>query len=63
MCMGYLITPTSGAAFCARSAPHLAGPMPANVASGTENPYDRLADGFEQHLDMELLWKILAGEA
>jgi adenosylcobyric acid synthase len=36
---------------------------PVNVASGVENPYDRLADGFEKHLDMELLWKILAREA
>jgi adenosylcobyric acid synthase len=38
-------------------------PAPGNVASGAENPYDRLADGFEQHLDMELLWKILDREA
>ena len=36
-------------------------PTPANVASAAGSPYDRLADGFEQHLDMELLWKILAG--
>jgi adenosylcobyric acid synthase len=38
-------------------------PTPANVGPGAENPYDRLADGFEKHLDMELLWKILAKEA
>jgi adenosylcobyric acid synthase len=38
-------------------------PTPVDVAPGAENPYDRLADGFEQHLDMELLWKILAREA
>jgi hypothetical protein len=37
-------------------------PAPAQTAAGAENPYDRLADGFEQHLDMELLWKILAKE-
>jgi adenosylcobyric acid synthase len=36
---------------------------PANVVSGAENPYDRLADGFEQHLDMALLWKILDRQA
>jgi adenosylcobyric acid synthase len=36
---------------------------PANIASGADNPYDRLADGFEQHLDMELLWRILDREA
>jgi adenosylcobyric acid synthase len=38
-------------------------PVPVEVASAAENPYDRLADGFEKHLDMELLWKILAREA
>jgi adenosylcobyric acid synthase len=36
---------------------------PPTVASATENPYDRLADGFEKHLDMELLWTILDGKA
>jgi cobyric acid synthase len=36
-------------------------PTPAAGGDGGENPYDRLADGFEQHLDMELLWKILEG--
>jgi adenosylcobyric acid synthase len=36
-------------------------PTPAPVASAAGSPYDRLADGFEQHLDLELLWKILAG--
>jgi adenosylcobyric acid synthase len=34
-------------------------PTPVSVAQGAGNPYDRLADGFEQHLDMELLGKIL----
>jgi adenosylcobyric acid synthase len=38
-------------------------PAPMPVASGIENPYDRLADGFEKHLDMELLWKIVDREA
>ena len=38
-------------------------PDPVNGALRVENPYDRLADGFEKHLDMELLWKILAREA
>jgi adenosylcobyric acid synthase len=38
-------------------------PTPPSVASGAQNPYDRLADGFEQHVDMGLLWKILAKEA
>jgi adenosylcobyric acid synthase len=38
-------------------------PTPTTVASATENPYDRLADGFEKYLDMELLWKILDGKA
>jgi adenosylcobyric acid synthase len=38
-------------------------PAPLPVASGIENPYDRLTDGFEKHLDMELLWKILDREA
>lgn len=37
-------------------------PTPLSMASGGVNPYDRLADGFEQHLDMALLWKILARE-
>jgi hypothetical protein len=31
--------------------------------SATDNPYDRLADGFEKYLDMELLWNILDGKA
>jgi adenosylcobyric acid synthase len=34
-------------------------PSPATSAPGAENPYERLADGFEQHVDMALLWKIL----
>jgi adenosylcobyric acid synthase len=34
-------------------------PAAVNVEAGRENPYDRLADAFEQHLNMELLWKIL----
>jgi adenosylcobyric acid synthase len=38
-------------------------PTPLTVVSGMENPYDRLADGFEKHLDMTLLWKILHREA
>ena len=38
-------------------------PTPTTVASASENPYDRLADGFEKYLDMELLWKILDGKA
>jgi adenosylcobyric acid synthase len=38
-------------------------PTPTTVVSATENPYDRLADGFEKYLDMELLWKILDGKA
>jgi hypothetical protein len=29
----------------------------------SENPYDRLADGFEKSLDLALLWKILDGKA
>jgi adenosylcobyric acid synthase len=33
-------------------------PTPTTGAS-SDNPYDRLADGFERYLDMELLWKIL----
>jgi adenosylcobyric acid synthase len=37
-------------------------PTPTSLAAGVGNPYDRLADGFEQHLDMALLWKILARE-
>ena len=37
-------------------------PAPAYTAAGAENPYDRLADGFERHLNMDLLWKILAKE-
>jgi adenosylcobyric acid synthase len=38
-------------------------PTPAAVASAGDNPYERLAVGFEQHLDLELLWKILDGRA
>ena len=38
-------------------------PTPTTVVSATENPYDRLADGFEEYLDMELLGKILDGKA
>jgi adenosylcobyric acid synthase len=38
-------------------------PTPMLVASSGENPYDRLADGFEKHLDLDLLWKILDGTA
>jgi adenosylcobyric acid synthase len=38
-------------------------PAPMHVAPGFGNPYDRLADGFEKHLDMALLWKILDREA
>jgi adenosylcobyric acid synthase len=38
-------------------------PTPVSRGQGRENPYDRLADAFEQHLDMEMLWKILEGEA
>jgi len=38
-------------------------PTPQSVASEVHNPYDRLADGFEEHADMPLLWKILNGEA
>jgi adenosylcobyric acid synthase len=34
-------------------------PTPMMVASSSTTPYDRLADGFEKHLDLELLWKIL----
>jgi adenosylcobyric acid synthase len=34
-------------------------PMPTAAGSGVESPYDRLADAFEQHIDMTLLWKIL----
>jgi adenosylcobyric acid synthase len=34
-------------------------PTSTTVAPATESPYDRLAVGFEQHLDLELLWKIL----
>jgi adenosylcobyric acid synthase len=36
-------------------------PTPVIAGPEVENPYDRLADGFEQHLDMGLLWKILEG--
>jgi adenosylcobyric acid synthase len=38
-------------------------PMPTVLAVTGDNPYDRLADGFEKHLAMELLWKILHGQA
>jgi adenosylcobyric acid synthase len=38
-------------------------PTPATITSARDNPYDRLADGFATHLDMELLWKILDGHA
>ena len=34
-------------------------PVPTSAGPERANPYDRLADAFEQHLDMELLWKIL----
>ena len=34
-------------------------PMPTTAEPGIKNPYDRLADAFEQHMDMPLLWKIL----
>lgn len=34
-------------------------PMPEPSGQGMVSPYDRLADAFEQHLDMPLLWKIL----
>jgi adenosylcobyric acid synthase len=34
-------------------------PTPVATGPGIANPYDRLADAFEQHLDMEMLWKIL----
>ncbi len=34
-------------------------PLPTTAEPGIENPYDRLADAFEQHMDMPLLWKIL----
>jgi adenosylcobyric acid synthase len=34
-------------------------PMPTTAEPGIENPYDRLADAFERHIDMPLLWKIL----
>jgi adenosylcobyric acid synthase len=37
-------------------------PQPVSAGHSIENPYDRLADGFEQHLDMALLWKILDRE-
>jgi adenosylcobyric acid synthase len=38
-------------------------PTPPSVASATANAYDRLADGFEHHLDLGLLWRILDREA
>jgi adenosylcobyric acid synthase len=34
-------------------------PMPPTAEPGIANPYDRLADAFERHIDMSLLWKIL----
>jgi adenosylcobyric acid synthase len=34
-------------------------PAPEAAAQGRDNPYDRLADAFERHIDMALLWKIV----
>jgi adenosylcobyric acid synthase len=34
-------------------------PAAVSVEASHQNPYDRLADAFEQHLDLALLWKIL----
>jgi adenosylcobyric acid synthase len=36
-------------------------PTPLGTGLETADPYDQLADAFEQHLDMALLWKILEG--
>ena len=44
-----------------RAAFDLPAPEPAGLE--TANPYERLADAFEQHMDMALLQKILDGEA
>jgi adenosylcobyric acid synthase len=38
-------------------------PTPSTAELVSENPYDRLADGFEKSLDLALLWKILDGKA
>jgi adenosylcobyric acid synthase len=38
-------------------------PTALTTAAVSESPYDRLADGFEHHLDLELLGKILDGRA
>ena len=34
-------------------------PTPTTAEHETEDPYDRLADAFERHIDMALLWKTL----